>query len=268
MKLVCLNVGLFEENNDKLKTFLKKQNPDFIALQEVTRRIDKTAFEKYVSKDSIDELTKDLTYSFFSPNWTMDGFEVLNFHSKKLFKIDLGGFVEFGNYIKSRYKITLGRIVFTKGGFTLITEEYWNRWPENDCKSFQLADISLGSGKKIRILNYHGIWSKDKKDSPLTIKAAETIKNLALEVDYPVIICGDFNLFPDTKSMKVLSGNFVNLVDKFNIQTTRPKSNELSHLDKNIVDYIFVSKGIKVNNFEVLQSDVSDHLPLILDFEV
>lgn len=38
MKLVCLNVGLFEENNDRLRTFLKDQDPDFLTLQEVTKR--------------------------------------------------------------------------------------------------------------------------------------------------------------------------------------------------------------------------------------
>lgn len=28
MKLICLNVALFEENNDKLKAFLKEQNAE------------------------------------------------------------------------------------------------------------------------------------------------------------------------------------------------------------------------------------------------
>lgn len=86
-------------------------------------------------------------------------------------------------------------------------------------------------------------------------------------VNYPVIITGDFNLFPDTESMTVFK-DFISLVDEYNIKTTRPKSNELSHLDRNLIDYILVSKGVKINSFQVLDSDVSDHLSLVLDFDI
>ena len=68
--------------------------------------------------------------------------------------------------------------------------------------------------------------------------------------------------------METFYKDFVSLVDKFNILTTRPKSNELSNFKRNIVDYVLVSKDIKVNSFAVLDSDVSDHLPLVLDFEI
>lgn len=267
MRLISLNIGLFEENNNKLKQFLKTQKPDIICFQEVTRKIDKNALDKYISKDIIDT-SSNLNFSFFSPNWIMDGFEVKNFHGKEVFRFDLGGLVEFGNYVKSKYKIVKGESIFTQGSFSLITEKYWNHWPDNDCKSFQLVDIILGNGRELRIINYHGIWSKNKLGSNLTIKASQVINKLAQEVSYPVIICGDFNLFPNTKSMLALKDNLTSLVDKFNIKTTRPMSNELNNLERNIVDYVFVSKNIKVNNFEVLDSNVSDHLPLILDFDL
>jgi len=68
--------------------------------------------------------------------------------------------------------------------------------------------------------------------------------------------------------MKVFKDDFMSLVDKYNISTTRPKSNELSNLKRNVVDYIFVSNQIKVNSFEVLNTDISDHLPLSLDFDL
>lgn len=266
MKLISLNVGLFEENNSKLKQFFESQQPDIICLQEVTRRIDKNALEKYMSKDPIDEVTSNLDYSFFAPDWVMDGFEVKNFHGKDLFKFDLGGFVEFGKYIKSKFKIVRGHSIFIQNSFSLITTDYWDRWPEDDCKSIQLVDLILDNGQKLRILNYHGIWSKEKMDSELTLKASQMINDLAKDVNYPVIICGDFNLFPNTKSMLNLKNNFISLVDEFNIKTTRPSSDLLSNKKRNIVDYIFVSKDIKVDKFEVLDSEVSDHFPLILDF--
>lgn len=268
MRLISLNVGLFEKNNVKLKQFFKDQHADIIALQEVTRSVDENSYPEYISKDAIDEITTDLKFSFFAPDWVMDGFEVKNFHGKDLFKFDLGGFVEFGKYIKSKFKILKGVSVFVQNHFSLITEDYWNKWPEEDCKSVQVVDISLKNNQKLRLMNYHGIWSKEKTGNELTIKASHMINKLATEIDYPVIICGDFNLFPDTKSMLIFKENFISLVDEYNVKTTRPKTNELSSLKRNVIDYIFVSKGIKIKNFEVLDSDVSDHMLLILDFEI
>ncbi len=143
----------------------------------------------------------------------------------------------------------------------------WSKWPKEDSKAFQIADIKINN-KTLRLINYHGIWSKDKIGTEKTKRAIEKILERAKEVDYPVIICGDFNLFPDTDSMKILNDNFVSLIDKFNIKTTRPNSNELSGSGRNVVDYIFVSEDVKVSDFKVQESEVSDHLPLILAFNL
>lgn len=142
----------------------------------------------------------------------------------------------------------------------------WTLWPKNEVKSVQVVDLKLPNSKKLRVLNYYGIWTKGKIGNKETLEACKKINKLATEVNYPTIITGDFNLFPDTESMKVFNTHFISLVDQHNIQTTRPKSNELNHLKRNVVDFILINKEVKVNSFEVLDSDVSDHLPLILDF--
>ena len=36
---------------------------------------------------------------------------------------------------------------------------------------------------------------------------------------------------------------------------------------QHFADYVFVSKDVKVKKFEVPYLEISDHLPLILDFE-
>src|SRR3989344_8252882 len=153
MKLVCLNVAIFETNNDKLNTFLKKQSADFLALQEVTKRTDEQAFEKYVSIDTINQVTTELKYRFFAPNWIQNDFEIPNFHGVDLFKYDLGGFIESGNYIKSKFKISSAKNIFVQNYFALITD--WSEWPKQDYKAIQAVDIELPEGKKFRIINYH-----------------------------------------------------------------------------------------------------------------
>lgn len=266
MKLLSLNVALFETNNDALSDFLSKQNLDILCLQEVSAKIDVSANPDFVSKKSIDKVTKNLKYSLFGITWIIKEFHLKNFHKKENFDYHFGGFLKAGNYLKTRFKVIKKANVFVQKGSLMPTD--WSSWPKEQSKAVQVVDLELPNSKKLRVLNYHGIWTREKNGNEMTLKACQKILDLAKEVDYATIIVGDFNLFPDTPSMRVFYNDFTSLVDKYNILTTRPKSNELSHLKRNVVDYVLVSKDIKVNSFMVLDSEASDHLPLILDFEV
>lgn len=266
MRLICLNVALFETNNEKLYKFLLKTKPDIICLQEVADKVDPEVNPLYISKVFIDKATSNLPYSFFSPNWEIRDFHRKNFHKKESFDFEFGGFLKAGNYIKTRFKILKKTNVFIKYKTIKFTD--WSTWPQKQPKAVQVVDLELPDSKKLRILNYHGIWTKEKTGTRETLEACKKINKLATEVSYPTIITGDFNLFPDTKSMKVFQDHFISLVDKYSIQTTRPQSNELNHLQRNVVDFILVTPDIKIGSFKVLDSDVSDHLPLVLDFKV
>lgn len=266
MNLISLNVAVFEKNNSQLRKFFSKYQSDFVCLQEVTKRVGDDAIEDYLSKDPIDESTRGIKYSFFGPLWIKKGFSMKNFHGKEKFEFSYGGNIEFGNYVKSKYEIVKGQNIFVQNHFTYVTD--WSNWPQEDHRAVQVVDVLIKKDKKLRLLNYHGIWTQHKQGNELTLEACRKIERLASEVDYPVIINGDFNLFPDTPSIRVFDDKFINLLNKYNVKTTRPSSNELSAKSRNVVDYIFVSKNIKVNKFEVIESDVSDHLPLMLDFDL
>ena len=264
MKLLSLNVALFEANNSKLTQFLQEQGADIVCLQEVVREIEESVLNEYITKTPIDKSTSNLKYSFYGPNSVMDNFEQKGFHGKEDFHFDLGGLAEIGNYVRSKYKIVKAQNIFVENHFTYTTD--FSNWPDVDFRAVLVADLDI-NGKPLRILNYHGIWTRGKLGNEKTLAACRKINTLALEAKGEVIICGDFNLFPDTPSMKVFEDNFISLGDKFNIKTTRPASNELNGSARNVVDYIWVSKGINAKNFEVIDCDVSDHLPLILEFD-
>ncbi len=266
MKLISLNVALFETNNESLYQFLLDQKPDIVCLQEVALSSDPKVIKDYLSKDFIDKATKKLKHSFFSSTWLSKDFHLKNFHQKEDYFIDFGGWIESGIYIKSKFKILKAVNIFLKNKLEKLVD--WTLWPENEAKSVQVVDLQLPGNKKLRVLNYHGIWTKEKIGNKETLRACQKINQLATEVNYPTIIAGDFNLFPDSKSMKVFNKHFISLIDQHNIQTTRPKSNELNHLKRNVIDFILITPDIKVNSFEVLDSDVSDHLPLVLEFDL
>ncbi len=264
MKLVSLNVAVFQANNKLLSKFFQSQNADIVCLQEVSRGLEASVDKRYITIDSIDAVTSNIKYFFYGPNSVFSDFKVSNYHGTP-FSFNFGGLVEFGNYTKSRYKILKGQNVFIENHFTYNHDR--SGWPEEDYRAVLVTDHII-KGKKLKILNYHGIWSRDKLGNKRTLRANKLIYDLALQAEEEVIMCGDFNLLPHTKSMKIFEKRFISLVDKFNIKTTRPASNELRTLKRNVVDYIWVSKGVKVNKFEVPDLGISDHLPLILDFDL
>lgn len=115
------------------------------------------------------------------------------------------------------------------------------------------------------IVNVHGLWQEGgKKDSEARFEQSKLIINLASKAKGRKIICGDFNLKPDTESVKILEQSTTNLIKKFGITSTR---SILYTKPEKFADYIFTSPDINVNHFEVLQDEVSDHLPLLLRCE-
>ncbi len=118
--------------------------------------------------------------------------------------------------------------------------------------------------KNITICNFHGIWiPMSKQDSQSRIKQSKKIKQFLDQQGGEKILCGDFNLDLNTKSIKILEGSIRNLIREYQIPTTR---NKYFPGDEKFADYVFVSDGIKVIDFQVPNVKVSDHLPLILEF--
>lgn len=130
--------------------------------------------------------------------------------------------------------------------------------------------IRFSAGKKNFILcNVHGIPSPaDKKDTPERIRQSQIIEDFLAGENSAKIVCGDFNLLPDTKSIKMLEENMTNLIKKFNIERTRSRLTEWWGKKgfQKFADYVFVSSEVNVGKFYVPDIDVSDHLPLVLEF--
>jgi len=119
--------------------------------------------------------------------------------------------------------------------------------------------------KKYTVCNLHGHWTPQYKgDNPARIEQSKNIKKFLDEIDGKKILCGDFNVAPETKSMDILEGSMKNLIKENGVTSTR------SHYypgEIKFADYILVSPDIQVKEFKVLQDVVSDHLPLYLEFD-
>lgn len=133
--------------------------------------------------------------------------------------------------------------------------------------------VDSQSGEKILTVgNVHGVpYPRDKQDCVSRLRQSRDVLDWFEKVHGPRIIGGDFNLNPDTKSVQMFEeAGYVNLIKQFGIDTTR---NELAWRnwpgqEQMYADYLFASPEIEVQSFFVPKIDISDHLPLILNFKI
>jgi len=76
---------------------------------------------------------------------------------------------------------------------------------------------------------------------------------------------GDFNLLPETESLRIIENGMENLVKDYNVQSTRTSLYTRHEISGKFADYIFLSPSIKVKDFKVLPDEVSDHTALFLE---
>jgi endonuclease/exonuclease/phosphatase family metal-dependent hydrolase len=116
------------------------------------------------------------------------------------------------------------------------------------------------------ICNVHGLWNgQGKTDTAARLAQSQRIKTFLNSIRTPKILCGDFNLRPDTESIRLLEADLQNLIKIHGIHSTRTRFYDK---EEKYADYIFSSPEIIVNSFTVLVDEVSDHAPLLLDYGI
>lgn len=178
-------------------------------------------------------------------------------------------------YFRPHYGDWYGLAVFVKKDIPVIDEGerfvykdrgfYMENNHGNCARNIQWIKIDTLNGPRCMI-NVHGLWNGNgKTDTPERLLQSDNIVSFLKELDCPFILTGDLNLRPDTESLRRLeAATSRNLIREFGISSTRS-----SHYKKpeRFADYTLVSEGIEVRHFEVMPDEVSDHLPLRLEFE-
>lgn len=251
MKLISLNTWSGRAGNEKLLEFFRKNKDiDIFCLQEVWEgghdhaELWRRDGEAPIDSNSISNLLKVLPNHnvFFKPHY-MDWYG-LALCIKKDLKIE-------------------------EEGDIFVFKERENSFDEdgakNHARNLQYAKIKTESGLRT-ICNFHGLWNGvNKEDTPERIDQADNLIKFLKDLKEPHLLCGDFNLMPQNKSLKMIEDfGMKNLIKEYGVTTTR--SGHYTKPEK-FADYTLVSDGIKVNEFRVLKDEVSDHLAMYLDFE-
>ncbi len=262
MKLISLNISIKLDNAHQVAEFLRTQQADIVLLQEVVSNLDETVFPMYQSKKIIEEATADtLPYRFFG---SLRYAEASRVHGK--IRRDFGGMVEQGNEILSAYPFTN-----TSNEHYYKSYEYssdrTNFATEDHPRAVQAAACTI-DGKSLQLLNLHGLRTEGKLGNERTLAQCQYILTTALKNKIPTIIAGDLNLLPDNPGVRLLSNEFRNLIDEFHITATRPVFQDSLESGGNTVDYIFVNDLIEVKTCMTIDATISDHLPLVLEFEI
>lgn len=125
------------------------------------------------------------------------------------------------------------------------------------------------NGTQIQLLNTHlGLKRKERWNQTEAIIGKDWLASPSCTG--PVILCGDFNCWSQSKVYKEL-GKKLNDVQSVK-SNHEPKPTWFSHFPFSRIDHIFVSPELKVRHVEVprtrLNKVASDHLPLIVDLDI
>ncbi|MFA5853702.1 MAG: endonuclease/exonuclease/phosphatase family protein [Patescibacteria group bacterium] len=138
--------------------------------------------------------------------------------------------------------------------------------------SRKLQTITLDvNGHSVLYGNLHGLWvNGPKTDTPDRLKQSEKVVEVFKGHAGPKTLVGDFNLLPDTESVRMLEthAGLRNLVVEHAIPSTRTPL--YRHYDNpsepNFADYVMPSHDQRVKGFKVLPDVVSDHAALYAEF--
>lgn len=138
--------------------------------------------------------------------------------------------------------------------------------PEGDighhARNLQYVEIEHADSP-LTILNLHGLWNgKGKSDCDERLAQSDRVLAFLNTLTTPYILCGDFNLLPETESLKKFdAAGLRNLIAEYGVTSTRTP---LYSKEVGFADYAFVSEGVTVQDFKILPDVVSDHAPLQL----
>jgi endonuclease/exonuclease/phosphatase family metal-dependent hydrolase len=208
---------------ERIAKLITDAKADVVALQEVDRGVARTA-----KRDLPAELAKLTGMTAYFEN---------NFHYQ-------GG--EYGNAVLTRFPIKRAKNTHYK---MLRTGE----------QRGVLQLVLDVHGHEVLFMNTHIDYRPDDAERLMNV---DELKQIVADADaMPVILCGDFNATPESRTIAKVKAfladtwELIGKGDGFSIPTEKPRKR---------IDYIWISKAtIEPLQIEVLKSDASDHLPVM-----
>lgn len=236
---------------DNLVEFLRQERPDVLAMQEVFDGREPAREPRFRSIAVIGKAA-GLAHVAFAPTQN---------------QVVGDSTLPYGNAVLSRFPVTQTGVWFYDVPFQerlAVADRGFTHFPCN------LQHVTIGlDGEPLHVFNTHGIWDRHGRDNPRRLQMGQTIADRMAGLR-PAILCGDFNVNEGTKTIDRLGEKLTNVFapdrrkTSFNVGR-KPKN---SGYVKAVVDFIFTTDDLKVLSHRQPDVDVSDHLPLVCEFEI
>lgn len=254
IKIFQLNIlkGLYL---DRIIAYLKQNQFDVICLQEVTGG----------------ELGKNNKIDCFSKIKNALNYKGEILHDLQLLN-DPSSYFSNAIYWKENYStntpIIISQINVNPNYQQILKLQQWKNIPRH-CFGIKFTI----NQKSFYVFTAHAPWSKYPNDSLEKIEFTTKISEYLQTLKEPFILTGDFNMESSSQTIQIINNVTNNLIDKYKITNTlNPR---VHYAAKEVfppglaVDYIFASKKMKVNNFNVINKpDLSDHYGLSTEVEI
>lgn len=216
---------------DKIANALKKFDPDIVAFAEV-------GGENFLEGSYFNHIKRKLN---------------MKHHVKKV-KYDLRG--KFNIVKKIPFLNRQSNAIMSKNKLDHIESVYFHEGMKRT-----VIEAEINCGRKVTLVLVHLALAKDTRK-----KQIEELVEIVKKIKTPVILAGDFNTFDGEKEIKRLLKN-AGLKHKFKFRGCRIFTFPAYHPRRRF-DYILTSPEVKIRNYSVLKMPFSDHLPVMVDFEV
>lgn len=265
MKFIQLNAWYFTQGPQLLE-YLKSQNPDIIHLQEVSHGPnnwgqDKSDFLKQIAASLGMQVVEGKRFEI-----EYDNGQILPFTNAILTKfpiIDCGYINE--DFLHHKELKLSHKHEFFHTDDKNIKYLYAFEFPS----ALTWAVVKIGQ-KYLKLLTNHFTVSYNCTETIQTIDHARSVCDfVSKSKDMPTIFSGDLNIHNQSLAVKLLKEKLIEVGDEYDNSLNRKihpiftkQSNGLK------VDYIF-QKYLKVSTTKVdEEADISDHLPIIMEFEL
>lgn len=235
MKIKCLSWNILKgQNLDAILDLLKKEEADLIGLQEVIE--DENGSQ---AKKIADELGLNFVYhTTFKTDRHTPSFNI-------------------GDAVLSKFPIQENRLIM------LSTLAEYQKNAETEPRSATQVGVEI-NGRKLIFIVTHLAFSPGRLPASFRISQAKRL--LEVLPKESLILCGDFNSQPDDPVIKLLGSKVIN-TDPDPTKPTKTDWRMQGHPQYRI-DYIFVTPDLNHSNFKILDSDASDHKPIVMTVDL
>ena len=245
VKILQWNIW-YEEDPRNVAGLIKRINPDIACLQEVT-----TGFHQNI--DVIQTICD-----------VMSGADV-NYKQAQSWKTKSGVNRGQGNAIFSKYPIK-------KSFFNYLQSELFNTTHFDKEGRIYIEITVFIEGKELTIGTTHLSYIHRFIDTKAKNKQIDKLEERINQKHNNYVLLGDFNSPPDSLVIERIRNYLINCGPNFKHKTwtTKPFI-EGDFIENKLnwrLDYAFSTKDVNVINTEIIQTEFSDHLPLLVTIEV